>query len=103
MLNRVFQGALEVGKRVRSETEVGARPMSVALAGVKLAERVFGNLKGRAALIIGAGAVAEQVVEQLRNRAIGSLQVVNRSYDRAADLAARVAGRAAPWESLEAK
>ncbi len=103
VLNRVFQGALEVGKRVRSETEVGARPMSVALAGVKLAERVFGNLKGRAALIIGAGAVAEQVVEQLRNRAIGSLQVVNRSYDRAADLAARVAGRAAPWESLEAE
>ncbi|HEY6903047.1 MAG TPA: hypothetical protein VI216_01980, partial [Candidatus Acidoferrales bacterium] len=43
MLNRAFQGALEVGKRVRSETEVGARPMSVALAGVKLAERVFGN------------------------------------------------------------
>ena len=46
VLNRMFQGALEVGKRVRAETEVGARPMSVALAGVKLAERVFGNLKG---------------------------------------------------------
>jgi len=41
VLNRVFQGALEVGKRVRAETEVGARPMSVALAGVKLAERVL--------------------------------------------------------------
>jgi len=103
ILNRVFQGALEVGKRVRSETEVGTRPMSVALAGVKLAERVFGNLKGRNALIIGAGAVAEQVVEQLRNRSIGSLQVVNRSYDRAADLAERMGGRAAPWESLEAE
>ena len=103
VLNRVFQGALEVGKRVRSETEVGTRPMSVALAGVKLAERVFGNLKGRNALIIGAGAVAEQVVEQLRNRSIGSLQVVNRSYDRAADLAERMGGRAAPWESLEAE
>ena len=56
VLNRAFQGALEVGKRVRAETEVGARPMSVALAGVKLAERVFGNLKGHAALIVGAGA-----------------------------------------------
>jgi glutamyl-tRNA reductase len=103
VLNRVFQGALEVGKRVRSETEVGTRPMSVALAGVKLAERVFGNLKGRNALIIGAGAVAEQVVEQLRNRSIGGLQVVNRSYDRAADLAERMGGRAAPWESLESE
>ena len=46
VLNRAFQGALEVGKRVRAETEVGARPMSVSLAGIKLAERVFGNLKG---------------------------------------------------------
>ena len=102
VLNRAFQSALEVGKRVRAETEIGARPMSVALAGVKLAERVFGNLKGRAALIVGAGAVAEQVVEHLRNRGIGSLRVVNRSFDHAAELASRVNGEAIPWETLEA-
>jgi glutamyl-tRNA reductase len=102
VLNRMFQGALEVGKRVRAETEVGARPMSVALAGVKLAERVFGNLKGHSALIVGAGAVAEQVVEHLRNRGIGSLRVVNRSYERAAELARKMGGEAVAWESLEA-
>lgn len=101
VLNRAFQGALEVGKRIRAETEVGARPMSVAFAGVKLAERVFGNLKGRAALIVGAGAVAEQVVEHLRNRGIGRLQVVNRSFDRAEELAQRMGGKALPWQSLE--
>jgi glutamyl-tRNA reductase len=101
VLNRMFQGALEVGKRVRSETEVGARPMSVALAGVKLAERVFGNLKGHSALILGAGAVAEQVVEHMRGRGIGNLRVVNRSFDRAAELAQRVGGEAIAWESLE--
>ena len=101
VLNRVFQGALEVGKRARAETEVGARPMSVALAGVKLAERVFGNLKGHVALIVGAGAVAEQVVLQLRSRGIGNLQVVNRSYERAADLAERLGGHAVRWEELQ--
>lgn len=101
VLNRVFQGALEVGKRVRAETEVGARPMSVALAGVKLAERVFGNLKGHSALIVGAGAVAEQVVEHLQNRGIGSVRVVNRSYERAAELARKMGGEAVAWESLE--
>jgi glutamyl-tRNA reductase len=101
VLNRAFQGALEVGKRVRAETEVGARPMSVSLAGIKLAERVFGNLKGHAALIVGAGAVAEQVVEHLRSRSIGSLRVVNRSHDRAADLAARTGGEAVHWDELE--
>lgn len=101
LLNRAFQGALEVGKRIRAETEVGARPMSVAFAGVRLAERVFGNLRGRTALIVGAGAVAEQVVEHLRNRGIGRLQVVNRSFDRAEELAQRMGGSAVPWQSLE--
>jgi glutamyl-tRNA reductase len=101
VLNKAFQSALEVGKRVRAETEVGARPMSVALAGVKLAERVFGNLKGHAALIVGAGAVADQVVEHLRHRGIGSLRITNRSLDRADELARRVGGQALAWESLE--
>lgn len=101
VLNRVFQGALEVGKRVRAETEVAARPMSVALAGVKLAERVFGNLKGHTALIVGAGSVAEQVVEHLRSRNIGKLTVVNRSFDRAAELAFRMRAEAIAWDSLE--
>jgi glutamyl-tRNA reductase len=76
--------------------------MSVALAGVKLAERVFGNLKGHSALIVGAGAVAEQVVEHLQNRGIGSVRVVNRSYERAAELARKMGGEAVAWESLEA-
>jgi glutamyl-tRNA reductase len=101
VLNRLFQSALEVGKRVRSETEIGARPMSVAFAGVKLAERVFGRLEGHTALMIGAGAVAEQVVDHLRNRGIGGLRVVNRSYERAVDLAARIGGEAAEWATLE--
>jgi glutamyl-tRNA reductase len=101
VLNRVFQGALEVGKRVRAETEVGARPMSVAFAGVKLAERVFGNLKGHSALIVGAGGVAEQVVEHLRNRGIGNLRVVNRSFERGAELAGKMNAEALRWESLE--
>jgi glutamyl-tRNA reductase len=101
VLNRAFQGALEVGKRVRAETDVGARPMSVALAGTKLAERVFGNLKGHSALIVGAGAVAEQVVEHLRSRGIGNLRVVNRSLDHATELAERMGGEAVHWDSLE--
>jgi glutamyl-tRNA reductase len=101
VLNRVFQGALEVGKRIRAETEVGARPMSVAFAGVKLAERVFGNLKGHSALIVGAGGVSEQVVEHLRNRGIGKLRVVNRSFAHGAELAGRMNAEAIAWDTLE--
>src|SRR5579862_2454333 len=73
VLNRLFQGALEVGKRVRSETDLGTRPMSVASAGVKLAERIFGKLKERAALVLGAGMISEQVLAQLRDRDIARL------------------------------
>ncbi|HVA72054.1 MAG TPA: glutamyl-tRNA reductase [Candidatus Limnocylindrales bacterium] len=101
VLNRLFQGALEVGKRVRAETEIGARPMSVALAGVKLAERIFGELKSHRALIVGAGSVAEQVVEHLRLRGIGELRVVNRSFARAQELAQRMGGQASEWANFE--
>src|SRR5712691_6808118 len=69
VLNRLFQGALETGKRVRAETELGTRPMSVAAAGVKLAERIFGKLADRTALVLGAGTISEQVVSALRDRA----------------------------------
>lgn len=97
ILNRLFQGALEVGKRVRSETELGSRPMSVASAGVKLAERIFGKLDERGALVLGAGTISEQVIAQLRDRGIARLYVMNRSRDRADGLAKQYRGEVLPW------
>src|ERR1700680_4780485 len=97
VLNRLFQGALEVGKRVRSETELGTRPMSVASAGVKLAERIFGKLTERTALVLGAGWVSEQVVSTLRDRGIARLVVMNRSRDRAQTLATQFGARLIEW------
>lgn len=97
VLNRMFQGALEVGKRVRSETELGTRPMSVASAGVKLAERIFGKLNERTALVLGAGTISEQVVGQLRDRGIKQLYLMNRSRERAEELAGRYKGMVVPW------
>jgi len=101
VLNRLFQGALEVGKRVRSETELGARPMSVASAGVKLAERIFGKLQERTALVLGAGLISEQVVSQLRDRNISRLFVMNRSLDRADHLAREFSGKVIAWDEWE--
>src|ERR1700740_2186908 len=101
VLNRLFQGALEVGKRVRSETELGTRPMSAASAGVKLAERIFGKLSERSALVVGAGAISEQVVSQLRDRGIARLHVMNRSRDRANDLAKQFGGKVVAWGDWE--
>jgi len=97
VLNRLFQGALETGKRVRSETELGTRPMSVAAAGVKLAERIFGKLADRSALVLGAGTISEQVVSTLRDRGIAHLHVMNRSRDKAQSLATQFGGRVIEW------
>jgi len=102
VLNRLFQGALEVGKRVRSETELGTRPMSVASAGVKLAERIFGKLDQRSALVLGAGEISEQVVSQLRDRGIARLHVMNRSRERAEELARVFGGKVAGWGEWDA-
>jgi glutamyl-tRNA reductase len=101
VLNRLFQGALEVGKRVRSETELGTRPMSVASAGVKLAERIFGKMNERSALVLGAGTISEQVVNQLRDRGIARLFIMNRSRERADELALRVGGTVIGWGEWE--
>jgi glutamyl-tRNA reductase len=101
VLNRLFQGALEVGKRVRAESELGTRPMSVASAGVKLAERIFGKLNERSALVLGAGSTSEQVVSQLRDRGIKHLYVMNRSRDRADELAKQYGGEVVGWGEWE--
>jgi glutamyl-tRNA reductase len=100
VLNRMFQAALEVGKRVRTETEISTRPMSVAFAGVKLAESIFGKLRGHKALILGAGTMGEQVVEHIRGRGISRILVANRTRGHGEELASRVGGEVVDWEGL---
>ena len=97
VLNRLFQGALEIGKRVRHETELGTRPMSVAAAGVKLAEHIFGKLSERTALVLGAGTISEQVLGALRDRSIAHHFVMNRSVEKAQSLAQQFGGKVIDW------
>jgi glutamyl-tRNA reductase len=97
VLNRLFQAALEIGKRVRAETELGTRPMGVASAGMKLAERIFGKLNDRTALVLGAGTISEQVVSLLRDRNIGRLFVTNRSREKAEEFAREYQGEVIEW------
>ena len=99
-LNRLFQAALEVGKRVRAETSISRRPVSVAFAGVKLGESIFGNLRSSCALILGAGSVAEQVARHLLERAISRLLISNRTHEHAVLLSKRLGGEVVDWASL---
>jgi len=99
VLNRLFQASLEVGKRVRTETRLGAQAMSVPAAAMKLAEQIFGELKHNSAAVLGAGAMGAKAARHLRNRGIGSLWIANRSLERARELATETGGQPAPWES----
>jgi len=100
VLNRLFQSALEVGKRIRTETQIGSRPMSVAFAGVKLAEGVLRGLENQRVLIVGAGATSEQVVKHLSDRGVPQFRILNRTLENAKALVARYGGEVWPWEKL---
>lgn len=101
VLNRLFQKAVEVGKRVRAETEIGSRPVSLSSVAVETAAKIFGNLEGRAVLVLGAGEMSELTVESLALHGVKNFVVVNRSWERAQELAAKFKGTAQPWDHLD--
>jgi glutamyl-tRNA reductase len=88
-LNRLFQSALLVAGRVRSETAIGHGAASVSSAAVQLAKKIFGSLSGRRAMILGAGEMAELALECLVAQGVRTAIVANRTYERASEMAAR--------------
>jgi glutamyl-tRNA reductase len=100
ILSRLFQHAFAVAKLVRSQTDIGAHPVSVAYAAVQMARRIFEDLKGQTALLIGAGEMVSLVARYLQQQGVGQLIVANRSLGRAETLAAEVGGRAVALEAL---
>ncbi len=96
--NRLFTSALECGKRVRAETGLGTRPTSVAGLALALAGRIFEELKGRRALLVGAGETAELTARLLLDEGVTEIVVTNRSPERAQALASASGGRAVPWD-----
>ena len=100
ILNRLFHTSLRVGKKVRSETGIGGSSLSVPRVAVKLAEEVFGTLRGRRALVLGAGEMSELVVKHLKSGGVRELRIANRTTGRAALLAERVGGVAVAFDSL---
>jgi len=99
-LGNVMHRAVRVGKRVRTETSIGAGQVSVSSVAVDLARDIFGELEGHTTLLVGAGEMAEAAAKLLV-RAGARLSVVNRSRERAEKLAREVGGEARAWSELE--
>jgi glutamyl-tRNA reductase len=88
-LGDVFHAAARAGRRVRTETSVGAAPDAFVAAGADLVEASTGSLEGRRAVVVGAGQMAALAVNHLRHRGVGTVRVLNRSLERARALAER--------------
>jgi glutamyl-tRNA reductase len=100
-LTRLFQHTFSVAKKVRTDTEIGANPVSVASAAVNLAQQFFAKFSQHTALLVGAGMTIELVAKHLTGKGLGRLFVANRDVDRARSLASRFGGYAVPLSELE--
>jgi glutamyl-tRNA reductase len=103
VLDHVFRQALGVGKRVRTETAIGESPASVSSAAAALASQVFGDLKGRRVLLIGAGRIGELAAANLSSRGAQIAFVANRTEDTARELAHRFGAAALRLDEVAAK
>lgn len=98
VLHRLFQTALHVGARIRTETALGTGTASAASAAVSVAGKIFGDLAGRAALILGAGDMAELAATCLADEGVRVTLVANRTHERARVIAERLGARALTLE-----
>ena len=100
IINRLLHKSFSVAKRVRTETAVAANAVSISFAAVELAKRIFGDLSKHSAMLIGAGEMAELAAIHLLNNGVQEILVVNRTLERAKELATRFQGRAACLDNL---
>ncbi len=100
LLNKFLHKSFSVAKRVRTETGIGSSAVSISYAAVQLAEKIFGNLKGKKVMLIGAGEMAELAAEHLVGQGVASVVVANRTLARALDLAKRFNGSAVSMDEL---
>lgn len=102
VLHRLFQKALETGKRVRSETGLSSKPTSIPGVAMELSEKIYENLAPRKFLILGAGETSSIFFDLLLSRGATNIEVSNRTFTRAEDLCRR-GGKAIPWEELNSR
>ena len=97
-LDAVMHKALMVSKRVRSETAIGNAAVSIPYAAVELTRQIFGTLKNKKVLLLGAGKMSELSAREFLNHGASSVKVINRTLEHASELAAKLGGVAIPFE-----
>jgi glutamyl-tRNA reductase len=99
-LDSLIRRAFSVAKKVRTETGIARSAVSIAHTAATLARDIFGDLKQRAVLMIGAGEMGRLAARHLAAGGVKEIVVVNRSFQRGVDLARELGGRASPYDRL---
>ena len=100
-INKLLHWSFRVGKRIRSETNIGIGAVSVSLAAVELAQKIFKDLNNRKVFLIGAGETGVLSAKHLKEKVIGELFITNRTFSKAERLALDLDGKAVPFEMIE--
>ena len=100
-LQIILRGALRAGKRVRHETDLGRRPVSVGHAAVAQAALSLGSLKGRGVLLVGAGPMSEVAMRLFRNQGLSELALASRTLERAQRLAQPLGATAIAFQEID--
>lgn len=101
VFNHLFKQSITLAKRAHSETEIGSNAVSVSYAAVELAKKIFGDLSNKNVLIMGAGKMGELAVQNLHGSGVGKVTVMNRTYEKAQNLAEKFQGEAKAMEELQ--
>jgi glutamyl-tRNA reductase len=101
VFNELFKQAITLAKRAHSETEIGANAVSVSYAAVELAKKIFGTLDNKHVLVLGAGKMGELAIQNLYGNGASKVTVINRTYEKAEDLANRFNGQARTLQELQ--
>lgn len=98
VLFRVFHKSFSVAKRVRTETGVASKSVSVAATAVDLATSIFESLEGRVVMLLGAGETGEIAARHFQSAGVGQIMVVNRTFESAVDLARDLSATPVPLD-----
>lgn len=101
IFNQLFKQAVTLGKRGHSETDIGANAVSVSYAAVELAKKIFGTLENKHVLILGAGKMGELAIQNLYSNGARKVTVINRTFEKAQNLASRYDGQAKSLQELQ--
>jgi glutamyl-tRNA reductase len=100
LLGKLFQRAFAVSKQVRTDTDIGSSPVSVAFAAVSLARQIFGDLSDTTVMLVGAGETIELAARHLHAQGVKKIIIANRSLERAQKLADEFNGRAISLQQI---